>query len=100
MKSDNDAVKLEAVTCKSKLESATSFSADCKAQIADKEIIISRLQQENKDGIDRKLELSDMNKWKSEKEAAESQIERLKSENQRLVSLEERYNLLLRSMFS
>ena len=100
MKSDNDAVKLEAVTCKSKLESATIFSADCKAQIADKEIIISRLQQENKDGIDRKLELSDMNKWKSEKEAAESQIELLKSENQRLVSLEGRYNLLLRSMFS
>ena len=100
MKSDNDAVKLEAVTCKSKLDSATSFAADCKAQMADKEIIISRLQQENKDGIDRKLELSDMNKWKSEKEAAESQIERLKSENQRLASLEERYNLLLRSMFT
>ena len=107
MKSENEAVKLEAVTCKSKLDSATSFAADCtvhladyKAQIADKEMIISRLQQENKDGIDRKLELSNMNKWKSEKEAAESQIERLKSENQRLASLEGRYNLLLRSVFS
>ena len=99
MESDNEAFKLKAVTCKSKLDSATSFSADCKAQIADKEIIISRLQQENKDGIDRKLELSDMNKWKSEKEAAESQIERLKSENQRLTSLEGRYNILLKSEF-
>ena len=98
MKSDNDAIKLEAVTCKSKLNSATSFSTDCKAQIADKEIIISRLQQENKDGNDRRLDVSNMNTWKSEKEAAESQIERLKSENQRLASLEERYNLLLKSM--
>ena len=95
MKSDNDAIKLEAVTCKSKLDSATSFAADCtvhladcKAQIADKEITISRLQHENQDGIDRKLELSDMNKCKSEKEAAESQMERLKSENQRQTFLQ------------
>ena len=100
MKSDNDAIQLEVKTCKNKLNSATSVSADCKTQIAGKEIIISRLQQENKDGIDRRLELSNMNKWKSEKEAAESQIERLKSENQRLASLEGRYNLLLNSVFS
>ena len=107
MKSDNDAVKLEAVTCKSKLDSATSFAADCtvhladcKAQIRDKEIIVRRLQQENNDGIDRKLELSNMNRWKSEKEAAERQIEHLKSENQRFASLEGHYNLLLKSVFS
>ena len=37
-----------------------------------------------------------MNKWKSEKEAAESQINRLRSENQRL---EGHYNLLLKSEF-
>ena len=95
MKSDNDAIQLEVKTCKNKLNTATSVSADCKTQIAGKEIIISRLQQENKDGIDRRLELSNMNKWKSEKEAAESQIERLKS-----ASLEGRYNLLLNSVFS
>ena len=57
----------------------------------------SHLQQENKDATDRKLELSNMNKWKSEKEAAESQMNHLKSENQRLASLEARYNLLLKS---
>ena len=63
------------------------------------ETSLSRLQQENKDAIDSKLELSNINKWKSEKEAAESQINRLKSENQRLASLEARYNLLLKSEF-
>ena len=57
------------------------------------------MQQENKDAADRKLELSNMNKWKSEKEAAESQMNRLRSENQRLASFEGRYNLLLKSEF-
>ena len=99
IQSENEAIKQQAVTCKSKLDSAASFSADCQAQIAGKEIIISRLQQENKDAADRKLELSNMDKWKSEKEAAESQMNRLRSENQRLASFERRYNLLLKSEF-
>ena len=97
MKSENEAVKRQAATCEIQLESAASLSANCKAHIADKEIIINRLQQENKDAADRKLELSNMNKWKSEKDAAESQMNRLKSENQRLASLEAHYNLLLKS---
>ena len=98
MKSENEAVKQQAVTCKSNLDSEKRFSADCKSQIYDKENIINRLQQENKN-MDGKLEWSVMNKLKSEKEAAESQIERLKSENQRLASLEGNYNLLLKSEF-
>ena len=40
MKSEIEAVKQQAATCESQLESAASISANCKAQIADKEIII------------------------------------------------------------